>query len=43
MLLLGVLALGIADSMIDPYLVLFGTQSAHLSPLHVGVFISLIR
>jgi MFS transporter, SET family, sugar efflux transporter len=42
MLLLSVLALGIADSMIGPYLVLFGTQTAHLSPLQVGVFISLI-
>jgi SET family sugar efflux transporter-like MFS transporter len=42
MLLLSVLALGIADSMIGPYVVLFGTQSAHLSPLQVGVFISLI-
>jgi SET family sugar efflux transporter-like MFS transporter len=42
MLLLGVLALGIADSMIGPYLVLFGAQPAHLSPLQVGVFVSLI-
>jgi MFS transporter, SET family, sugar efflux transporter len=42
MLLLSVLALGIADAMIGPYLVLFGTQTAHLSPLQVGVFISLI-
>jgi SET family sugar efflux transporter-like MFS transporter len=42
MLLLSVLALGIADSMIGPYLVLFGTQTARLSPLQVGLFISLI-
>ncbi|MEU4422139.1 sugar efflux transporter [Actinoplanes sp. NPDC024001] len=41
MLLLSVLALGIADSMIAPYLVLFGAQEAHLSPLQVGIFISL--
>jgi SET family sugar efflux transporter-like MFS transporter len=41
MLLLSVLALGIADSMIGPYLVLFGSQTAHLSPLQVGVFMSL--
>jgi SET family sugar efflux transporter-like MFS transporter len=41
MLLLSVLALGLADSMIGPYLVLFGTQTAHLSPLQVGVFMSL--
>jgi SET family sugar efflux transporter-like MFS transporter len=40
-LLLSVLALGVADSMIGPYLVLFGTQPAHLSPLQVGVFMSL--
>jgi SET family sugar efflux transporter-like MFS transporter len=42
MLMLSVLALGVADSMIGPYLVLFGTQTAHLTPLQVGVFISLI-
>jgi SET family sugar efflux transporter-like MFS transporter len=42
MLLLSVLALGIAESMIGPYLVLFGTRTAHLSPLQVGIFISLI-
>jgi hypothetical protein len=36
-----VLALGVADSMIGPYLVLFGTQPAHLSPLQIGVFTSL--
>ena len=42
MLLLSVLTLGIADSMIGPYLVLFGTQAARLSPLQAGVFISLI-
>ncbi|MGC9669545.1 sugar efflux transporter [Planosporangium sp. 12N6] len=37
-----VLLLGIADSMIGPYLVLFGADQAHLSPLQVGVFMSLI-
>jgi len=42
MLLLSVLALGIAESMIGPYLVLYGTQTAHLTPLQVGVFVSLI-
>jgi SET family sugar efflux transporter-like MFS transporter len=42
MLLLSVLALGIAESMIGPYLVLYSTQAARLSPLQVGVFISLI-
>jgi MFS transporter, SET family, sugar efflux transporter len=42
MLLLSVLTLGVADSMIGPYLVLFGTQTAQLSPLQVGVFMSLI-
>jgi SET family sugar efflux transporter-like MFS transporter len=41
MLLLSVLTLGLADSMIGPYLVLFGTQTAHLSPLQVGAFMSL--
>jgi SET family sugar efflux transporter-like MFS transporter len=41
-LLLSVLVLGIADSMIGPYLVLFGADEAHLSPLGVGVFVSLI-
>ncbi|GIM96207.1 MFS transporter [Paractinoplanes toevensis] len=41
MLLLSVLTLGIADSMVGPYLVLFGTGTAHLSPLQAGVFISL--
>jgi SET family sugar efflux transporter-like MFS transporter len=41
-LLVGVLLLGIADSMIGPYLVLFGTGEAGLSPLQVGVFVSLI-
>src|SRR3954447_12821474 len=42
MLLLSVLALGLAESMIGPYLVLFGTQTAHLPPLQVGAFMSLI-
>lgn len=41
-LLLCVLLLGIADSMIAPYLVLFGADRAHLSPLQVGVFLSVI-
>jgi MFS transporter, SET family, sugar efflux transporter len=41
MLLIGVLTLGVADSMIGPYLVLFGTGPAHLSPLQAGVFMSL--
>jgi SET family sugar efflux transporter-like MFS transporter len=41
-LLLSVLVLGIADSMIGPYLVLFGADEAGLSPLGVGVFVSLI-
>src|SRR5215207_2674210 len=41
-LLAGVLVLGIADSMIGPYLVLFGADQAGLSPLQVGVFVSLI-
>ncbi|MDG6106300.1 MFS transporter [Dactylosporangium aurantiacum] len=41
-LLVGVLVLGIADSMIGPYLVLLGTDRARLSPVQVGVFMSLI-
>jgi SET family sugar efflux transporter-like MFS transporter len=41
-LLVSVLLLGIADSMIGPYLVLFGADEAQLSPLQVGVFISVI-
>lgn len=41
-LLLAVLALGVADSMIGPYLVLFGADRAGLSPLRVGIFMSLI-
>jgi SET family sugar efflux transporter-like MFS transporter len=41
-LLASVLLLGIADSMIGPYLVLFGADEAGLSPLQVGVFISVI-
>ena len=35
-LLVSVLLLGIADSMIGPYLVLFGADEAQLSPLQVG-------
>ncbi len=41
-LLVSVLVLGIADSMIGPYLVLFGADRAGLTPLQVGVFMSLI-
>jgi SET family sugar efflux transporter-like MFS transporter len=41
-LLLGVLLLGVADSMVGPYLVLFGADQAHLSPFAIGVFTSLI-
>jgi SET family sugar efflux transporter-like MFS transporter len=41
-LLAGVLMLGIADSMIGPYLVLFGSDRAGLSPFQVGVFLSLV-
>ena len=41
MLLLSVLTLGIAESTVGPYLVLFGTQRAHLSPLQLGLFMSL--
>ncbi|WP_432993878.1 sugar efflux transporter [Dactylosporangium sp. CA-233914] len=41
-LLVCVLLLGLADSMIGPYLVLFGADRAHLSPLQVGVFLSVI-
>lgn len=41
-LLVCVLLLGIADSMIGPYLVLFGADRALLSPLQVGVFLSVI-
>ena len=41
-LVLCVLVLGIADSMIGPYLVLFGADRAGLSPLRVGILLSLI-
>jgi MFS transporter, SET family, sugar efflux transporter len=41
-LVAGVLLLGIADSIIGPYLVLFGADEAGLSPLQVGIFLSLI-
>ncbi|MEU7872797.1 MFS transporter [Dactylosporangium sp. NPDC049140] len=41
-LLAGVLLLGLADSMIGPYLVLFGADRARLSPLQVGAFLSVI-
>jgi MFS transporter, SET family, sugar efflux transporter len=42
MLMLSVLALGVADSVIGPYLVLYGTQTAHLTPLQAGLFMSVI-
>ena len=41
-LLVSVLLLGIADSMIGPYLVLFGADEARLSALQVGVFMLVI-
>jgi SET family sugar efflux transporter-like MFS transporter len=41
-LLASVLLLGVADSMIGPYLVLYGADEADLSPLRVGVLLSLI-
>jgi SET family sugar efflux transporter-like MFS transporter len=41
-LVVGVLLLGIADSMIGPYLVLFGADEAQLSPFQVGVFVSVV-
>jgi SET family sugar efflux transporter-like MFS transporter len=41
-LMVSVLLLGIADSMIGPYLVLFGVDEASLSPFQVGVFMSFI-
>ncbi len=36
----GVLVLGLADSMVGPYLVLFGADEAGLSPLQIGVLMS---
>ncbi len=41
-LLICVLLLGLADSMIGPYLVLFGADRARLSPLQIGAFLSVI-
>jgi SET family sugar efflux transporter-like MFS transporter len=41
-LLLGVLLLGIAESMAGPYLVLFGADRAHLSPFAIGVLVSVM-
>jgi SET family sugar efflux transporter-like MFS transporter len=41
-LFVSVLLLGIADSVIGPYLVLFAADEAGLSPLQVGAFLSLI-
>ena len=41
-LLVGVLLLGVAESMSGPYLVVFGADRAHLSPLAIGVFVSLM-
>ena len=40
-LLAGVLLLGVAESMVGPYVVLFGADRAHLSPFAIGVFVSL--
>ncbi|WP_043629153.1 sugar efflux transporter [Nonomuraea candida] len=40
-LLIAVTLLGITESMIGPYLVLFGTERLRLSVLEIGVFISL--
>jgi SET family sugar efflux transporter-like MFS transporter len=40
-LLVAVLLLGVADSITGPYLVLFGADRARLSPLAIGVFMSL--
>jgi predicted MFS family arabinose efflux permease len=39
-LLVAVLLLGVADSVAGPYVVLFGADRAHLSPLAIGVFVS---
>ncbi len=40
-LLVAVLVLGVADSITGPYLVLFGSDRAQLSPFAIGVFMSL--
>ena len=40
-LLGGVLLLGVAESMVGPYVVLFGADRAQLSPFAIGVFVSL--
>ena len=40
-LLAAVLLLGVADSITGPYLVLFGSDRARLSPFAIGVFMSL--
>lgn len=40
-LLIAVLLLGITESMIGPYLVLFGAERLRLSALQIGVFVSL--
>src|SRR4051794_12592587 len=39
-LLIAVLLLGLADSIVGPYLVLFGADAAHLSPWQIGVLSS---
>ena len=39
-LLIGVLLLGVGDSITGPYLVLFVADRAHLSPLEIGSFVS---
>ncbi|MEV0235454.1 MFS transporter [Nonomuraea sp. NPDC050786] len=40
-LLIAVLLLGVTESMIGPYLVLFGVERLRLSALEIGVFVSL--
>jgi hypothetical protein len=42
-LLAGVLLLGVAESMVSPYVVLFGADRAHLSPFAIGVAGSVSR
>lgn len=39
-MLIAVLLLGLADSIVGPYLVLFGADAAHLSPWQIGVLSS---
>jgi SET family sugar efflux transporter-like MFS transporter len=40
--LVAILLFGLADSMVGPYLVLFGANQAHLSPFAIGVLVSAI-